>query len=364
MLKSAFFRKYLLPGFVFQSIIIGGGYGTGRELVEFFMTDGPFAGLLGMMVSTAIWSAVLALAFDLVRLQKTYDYRSFLGGLLGRGWIAYEVVYVIGMVLVVSVIGSASGELMSSLFGLPNMAGIVIMLLAVAVLAFYGTSLIERFFSLWSVALFVVFIIVISVSHAIWGDEVGTIVRMYDPEADWMLSGARYAAYNVGLMPAMLFTLRHLETRREAMVSGVIAGIIAMFPGVVLYLAMLPQYPDIVSQAIPADYLLTQMETPVLKVVFQIILFGTFIETGVGIIHGFNERIAGVYRERGSVMPSGLRAGIAVVLVVVAVFIADAVGIIGIIADGYGVLTWGYWIVFVLPVITIGVWRLVRPDRR
>ena len=40
MLNSRFFRVYLLPGFVFQSIIIGGGYGTGRELVEWFMSQG------------------------------------------------------------------------------------------------------------------------------------------------------------------------------------------------------------------------------------------------------------------------------------------------------------------------------------
>ena len=39
-MNSGFFKKYLLPGFVFQSIVIGGGYGTGRELVEFFMTTG------------------------------------------------------------------------------------------------------------------------------------------------------------------------------------------------------------------------------------------------------------------------------------------------------------------------------------
>ena len=27
------FRRYLLPGFVFQSVVVAGGYGTGRELV-------------------------------------------------------------------------------------------------------------------------------------------------------------------------------------------------------------------------------------------------------------------------------------------------------------------------------------------
>ena len=37
MFESPRFKKYFLPGFVFQSMVIGGGYGTGRELVEFFL---------------------------------------------------------------------------------------------------------------------------------------------------------------------------------------------------------------------------------------------------------------------------------------------------------------------------------------
>ena len=48
MFSSKFFRTYLMPGFIFQSIVVGGGYGTGRELVEFFMIEGPLGGLMGM----------------------------------------------------------------------------------------------------------------------------------------------------------------------------------------------------------------------------------------------------------------------------------------------------------------------------
>ena len=46
-----FFKRYLLPGFVFEAAVIGGGYATGRELVEFFLPAGAWGGLLGMAVS-------------------------------------------------------------------------------------------------------------------------------------------------------------------------------------------------------------------------------------------------------------------------------------------------------------------------
>lgn len=48
---TPFFKTYLLPGLVFQSVIIGGGYGTGREIAEFFLSHGAFGGLLGFGVT-------------------------------------------------------------------------------------------------------------------------------------------------------------------------------------------------------------------------------------------------------------------------------------------------------------------------
>jgi hypothetical protein len=79
-----FYKKYLLPGFVLQSVVIAGGYGTGRELVEYFMQYGPKNGLLGMfLVTTVLWAAVCATSFEFARLFRTYDYRSFFKHLIG-----------------------------------------------------------------------------------------------------------------------------------------------------------------------------------------------------------------------------------------------------------------------------------------
>ena len=57
----------MLPGLIFQSVVIGGGYGTGRQLVEFFLCTGPLDGYLGMLLATLIWSAILAVTFVLSR---------------------------------------------------------------------------------------------------------------------------------------------------------------------------------------------------------------------------------------------------------------------------------------------------------
>ena len=125
-LKTSFFKKYLLPGFVFQSVLIGGGYGTGRELVEFFLSYGPLGGLLGMLlVSTVMWSLLLAVTFEFSRKFRAYDYRTFFKILLGPFWFIFEIIYFLYMLIVLAVVGSAAGILLQDNFGIPYLVGVI-----------------------------------------------------------------------------------------------------------------------------------------------------------------------------------------------------------------------------------------------
>jgi uncharacterized membrane protein YkvI len=360
MFSSKFFRTYLMPGFIFQSLVVGGGYGTGRELVEFFMVEGPLSGLMGMVISMLIWSIVMAASFELARIGKSYDYRKFIKSILGKGWPLYEMVYGIGLILVVSVLGSASGKLVNTMMGLPEIVGIILMMIMVGLLAFFGTSLIEKVLSLWSIALYAVFFLLIASCLWIFGAQIWDNMVVYTEGSSWLLGGIKYSAYNIGIIPAMIYVVRHFDNRKEALISGTVAGALAMIPGFFIYIAMLSSYPEILTESIPINYLLGTMGYPAFMLVFQIILFGTFVETGVGLIHGFNERVAGVYKEKNNEMPRPLRVGIAITLLTISIFIADAVGIVNLIAKGYGALTWGYMLAFVIPVLTIGIYKIYQ----
>ena len=81
---SQWCAMYLLPGLAFKSVIVGGGYGTGREITEFFLSHGAFGGLVGMLVTALVWGLVLAVAFELARLTRSYNYKSLFQTLLGR----------------------------------------------------------------------------------------------------------------------------------------------------------------------------------------------------------------------------------------------------------------------------------------
>ena len=126
------FRKYFLPGFVFQGVLIAGGYGTGRELVECFMRYGTHGGIAGMfLVTTVMWAVILAVTFEFSRVFKTYDYRSLLVRVLGPFWVVFEALYLVLMVLVLGVVGSAAGVLLRENFGIPYFFGVGAMLASI-----------------------------------------------------------------------------------------------------------------------------------------------------------------------------------------------------------------------------------------
>jgi uncharacterized membrane protein YkvI len=165
----------------------------------------------------------------------------------------------------------------------------------------------------------------------------------------------------LGIIPAVLFSTRHIETRKEAIGSGIMAGIIGIVPGILLYLAMIGLYPEILTVPVPTNYILGVLGSPFFQITFQIVLFGTLIETGTGFIFAVTERINSVYKEKGEIMPTKITTTFTIVLLVAGALIAQY-GLIGLIAKGYGTITWGFFAFYVVPVCTIGIWKIKQQD--
>ena len=359
-IRSSVFKKYLLPGFVFQSVVIAGGYGTGRELVEYFLQYGPVGGILGMfLVTTLIWSLILALSFEFSRKFKAYDYRTFFKKLLGPLWPVFEILYLLMLFLVLAVIGSAAGVILKDNFGLPYMAGVCVMLAAVGFLTFKGGKIIENFLSSWSLLLYLTYGVFFAVSLFKFGPAVHKNLSFSLVKSGWALGGFKYALYNMGIIPAVFFCLTHIKKRKEAVTAGLAGGIIGILPAFFFYMAVLGQYPEILPEAVPAIYVLKEINLPLLMILFQAVLFGTLIETGTGFIHAVNERVQASLQSRGKQLPRWMRPLIAAGLIAVSIGISSF-GLINLISKGYGSISWGFFAVFIIPLCTWGVYKLFR----
>ncbi len=361
---SSWFQRYLLPGFVFQAAVIAGGYATGRELVEFFLPAGPWGGLLGMAVSMLVWSAVLMVSFELARIARAYDYRTFFRLLLGRGWFAFEIGYVLLMLVIMAVMGAAAGEIAFSLFGLPRLAGSMAMIAATGALLFCDTAAIEKFLVASVGYLYLVYFVFVVWCVLAFGDRIEANFASGPVDGGWFKAGVTYAGYNVATIPAVLFCVRHFGRRREALAAGALAGPLGMLPGVVFYIAMMGYYHEIADQALPSAFLLAKLQAPWFEWAFQIAVMLTLVDTGVALLHAINERVANAWEEKRRPMPRSLRPALAVGVMLAAVYAATAVGLVDLIAKGYGTLTWYFLAIYVLPLMTWGLWLLWRHHAR
>jgi len=99
-----------------------------------------------------------------------------------------------------------------------------------------------------------------------------------------------------------------------------------------------------------------------LLVFYSVMLFGTFIETGAGMLQGINDRIDAYLTERRD---RGLNRISHSILAVAAIVLSAALsfwGITNLIAEGYGTLAWGFLVIYVGPLLTIGVVRIIRSN--
>ncbi len=362
-LDSAFFKKYLLPGFVFQSVVIAGGYGTGRELIEYFLNFGPVGGLLGMFcVTTVIWSLLLAVTFEFSRIFKAYDYRSLFKRLLGPLWFLFEIPYFIFLFILMGVIGSAAGILLHDNFGIPYFGGVAVMLLAIGFFTFKGSRLIEKFLSGWSIVLYVVYAAFLVVALIKFGPLIRNHFAQGEIKSGWALGGFKYALYNLGVIPAVYFCLNHIKTRREAITSGLLAGVIGIIPAFLFYIAVVGFYDGVLTEEVPAVFVLQKAGIPLLLILFQIVLFGTLIETGTGLIHSVNQRIQSALRSRGHDFKRWQRPLVAALFLLSGLGISSF-GLVTLIDKGYGTVSWGFLFVYFIPIFSLGIYRIFTHQR-
>lgn len=361
---SSWFQRYLLPGFALKAVIIGGGYATGRELAEYFVPSGPWGGLSAMLLATLIWSIVAALTFALALKLGAYDYRSFFKGLLGPAWVAFEVAYIIFVVLILAVFGAAAGAIGAATFGWPELVGVVLLAVSIVAVTAWGTGAVEQMFKYVSILLYAVYGLFLVLALASFGGLIGQgFANAPPPSGNWMAGGLTYASYNIVGAVVILPVLRHLRHQRDAVVAGLIAGPLSMLPAILFFVAMMAFYPAIGDETLPSDFLLRQMTVPGFHVLFQVMIFAALLESGAGSVHAINERISGAIESRGRPpLSATARAIIGAVILTGCMFVAGEIGLVDLIASGYRFLAWLFLAVFVVPLITIGTWRLLRPS--
>jgi uncharacterized membrane protein YkvI len=306
-----------------------------------------------------IWCAICVLTFLYARASNTRDYQSFVRSLLGPAWLAFEAAYVLFVVLVLAVFGAAAGAIGAAALDLPTIVGTLVLMAAIGLVTAYGNASVERLFTWVSFLLYGVYALFVLFSLTHFGARIVAGFARPATGDGWAAGGVAYASYNVIGAVVILPVLRHLASNRDAVIAGLIAGPLAMLPALMFFTCMMAYYPEIASATLPSDYLLQRLDLPVFRYLFQLMIFAALLESGTGFVHAINERVGHAWRRRsGRELSRAARLAIALATLVFCMLVAEHFGLVTLIARGYRAFAAIVLLVFVLPLFTVGTYRL------
>ena len=364
--------KYLLPGIILQSVLIGGGYATGREIMEY----GAKFGALGWWSGLATFlgfAIVSALSFELIRLYKVYNFKSFIESIAGPLYRLFDIVYIFFMVIIIAVMASATGACVEEVTGLNYWYGVVGITVVVGILNFYGEELISYFETIGTVALYIGYICFSALVIGGHTDNISRVIATNDfsatPDATIGLAlwtGILYMAYNLVVFPASFFTIRRQTSRKQSLISGFIAGLLMTIPWFLTYYAILGYYPEkeLVDAQVPWVYMMLHSGAPGwMLILFSVVMGWTLIETATGIIHAMLERVDHGLEEKGKEKLSRGKRGMITIAILVTSILFAKFGIIALIAQAYNALAYAFIALFLVPLLTVGVYKIVNYEK-
>lgn len=368
------YGRYVLPAVIFQSVLIGGGYATGREIVQF----GARFGALGVWNILAIFTGftlTAILTYEFARVTRSYNYRSFMRHLIGWLWPLFDVLWVVLAVLIVAIMSAAAGEIGQQVLGIPYFAGVGLVIVVVAILNFYGKHLIEGFKSVGTTFLYLMYIVLAASILLLRWDNVQEVFATGNTAAldgssflnsptiaAALAAGLLYVGYNLIVLTAVLFSLDRQTTRKETVLSGVITGVLATIPFILTYLCILGFYPgeEVLGAPVPWLAMVTQTGgSGLLAAFFAVMVVYTLIETATGLIHALTDRVSDTLKELGRRPLTGAQRALISGAVLAGAALLSQVGIIDLVAVGYTAMAYLFLALFALPLVTVGLYRIL-----
>jgi len=350
---------YIVPIAVYQATAIAGGYGTGREVVQFFSSYGPYEALLGLLAAALLLVVVTAFSFEFARKFKVYDYRSFIKELIGPLWIVFEGLYILLFLIVLAIVASAASNIMQTQFGIPELLGMGVMMSIIAFLLFWGRSVVERSLVVITGLLLVAFIYYFVAVFLVDGEQILEQLRVSSVEDfAWLTPALKFGMYSAVTAAIILFSTSGIETRKEALISGGLCGIIIMLPGLLFHISFLGRFSEVIEEPLPVYFMIGQINAPYLLTIYLVAMFGTFLGTGLGFLQAVSERLDNwAISARGAPLARTTHVAVALIGLCISVGLGQF-GIIDLIAKGYGTMAWGFLIVFIIPLLTVGIYRI------
>lgn len=289
--------------FTYIGTMVGAGFATGQEILQFFTRYGTTA-IIAILISSwlFIWlgTKMMTLAYDMGATHYAEVNELLFGRKMGAGFSVFMGVVLFGTT---GVMLAGAGTIFHEHFGLPFQLGILLTAAASYVVIRSGIEGIMTV-NAWIVPLMLLFGSLVSAAGIATAEKDIWPPSAFGDQASWRmwLSPLLYTSFNLTLAQSVLVpagtAVRDRSVLRWAgFVGG--AGIGLLLIG--CHLALSGHMPDVMRMEIPTAYLIRSLGKPV-QLFFLLVIYCEIFTTLIADAYGVVSQLSSRFRGRESVM--------------------------------------------------------------
>lgn len=286
--------KIMKMGSAFIGIIVGAGFASGQEILQYFTSFGMM-GIAAAIVSTALFAYIGMALTRLGSRLRTTSHKEVIYKISGRFLgtiIDYIIIFTLFGVGVVMVAGAGSN--LEQQFGIPSFVGSLLMVVLVfitillnvdKVVAVIGS--ITPFLILAVVGVSVYCLMTMDTSFAVL-DPIANGVDTTLP--NWFISAINYVSFNIAVGASMALVMGGAEKdEKTAALGGLVGGLGLGILILLSHLAIFSKVDVVAGSDMPMLAIINDI-SPVLAIFMAFVLYGMIFNTAVSMFYAFGAR--------------------------------------------------------------------------
>lgn len=287
-------KKILKMGSAFIGIIVGAGFASGQEILQYFTSFGMM-GIAAAILSTALFAYIGMILTRLGSRMQTTSHKDVIYKISGR-FLGTIIDYIIILTLfgVGAVMIAGAGSNLEQQFGLPSVFGSLLMVLLVFITILMNVDKVVAVIG--SITPFLILaVVLVSVYCLITMDQSFT---MLDPIANdvkttlpnWFISAVNYVSFNIAVGASMALVMGGAEKdEKTAALGGFVGGLGLGIMILLSHFAIFSKVDVVGDSDLPMLAIINDI-SPVLAIFMAFILYGMIFNTAVSMFYAFGAR--------------------------------------------------------------------------
>lgn len=262
----------------FTALLIGSGFATGQETLQFFSAHG-LMGILGALITLIL---LIFLTYTLMKLgmekgitKSEEVFKYYLGKWIGLGLKWYTMAFII---LIFNVMVAGAGATLEQSYGIPLYIGSGILVFFVITTILLGLKRLTNITGILGpcIIFLTIFIAAVSIlkvpNGIIEGNKLVKSLGIYKASSNWWSSGVLYMGLNVlGIISFIPSLSKLLKQKKELLFSSFLGPLLFIGALVLVSLSLLSNIEIVSTSEIP-NLTLAVKVSPVFKSVFSFVI--------------------------------------------------------------------------------------------